>query len=108
MNSQTITDKILLHIQDAIFDIPYESYSTCVMVDKKFGAFLLQFYVGYTENIKDYIDASRTNPEEYNSAFKPLDISEVVIYINNEPQELTDDHYQLITQTLYWKIIHKS
>lgn len=88
--SQQITDYFLNNIQDH-FNINFEDGGSPAYVTKKYGAYLLEFSLCYDYKITSHRYATHDNPEEFSWSATPTKVSDVVIYINNEFQEMEDE-----------------
>tara|TARA_R110002051_G_C8608355_1_gene481484 strand:+ start:228 stop:554 length:327 start_codon:yes stop_codon:yes gene_type:complete len=108
MESKKLTEKILQYINKNEIEVYFESGTNCVLKKCKFGSYLLEFYVHYStkETVISSNDYDVT--DDFDIKNKATNVSEISIYINNELQELTDDEYEKIHDTLYWKIVHES
>lgn len=108
MKSKKLTKKIIKYINNNEIYVYYEYGTNCVLKKCKFGSYLIEFYVYYSTEEIVIISNDYDVPDDFDIKNKATDVSEISIYINNEFQEITDEDYKKIYDTLYYKIVHES
>lgn len=70
------------------------------VIHKHAEGFLLEFVIQYTSHRKNYLPATHDNPEEYDLEHEVTGFSEVIVYKDEEPVELTEEELLSIESVL--------
>lgn len=96
---------IIKALNKCAFDIQFDYNSDSVVYEEKTEGYLFVFKVIYKKNISNYMEATHTNPKEFDIDFEILNITNLEIYFDALGLlDLTDKQIEQLTELILKKL----